>query len=298
MGYSSAMFKECLLANVKCSKPGNTKKVGEESGDWKRTSKKLLDCPEYTTICAIETETRKWFKVRAVPGEFFKEGCYLLNKSYIEESKNFCNAQREKLANAVSNLLAVYELRIDEAKANLEPLGLFDLGDYPAPAAWNSKCRIKTSYTEISVPDELQAIDPELYAQQVAEADAEWKRAIEDVRLALLTSMGDTVSKLCKRLEPDAGTGTAKSIKTSTFNQLDEFLTHFEKRDCTNSAELAQLVKKAREVLGNVDAEKIRTEVKFSDGVKKAFDELNTEIVKATEEQAVRLISFDLDEAA
>lgn len=304
MAYTTAMFKDCVLVSVKCPCPGNSRKFengdGAENKDWLKHQKQLLASPEYESIRAIQAATRQWFRTRAVPGEFFREGCYLLNKDFVQSAKEYVDNQRVALQGAVDGLLDVYDVRKTEAKDRFDAIAaekgepsLYDEADYPTPAQWQSAVRIKVQYTEFGTPESLEAIDPELYAEQRAEADAEWKKAIEDVRLALRGSLAEIIGKLVGRLEPDAQTGTAKSIKTNTFNKLAEFISFFEKRDVTNDQQCKALVDKARQVLADVDCEKIRTNAEFSASVQQSFSKLHAEVVEATEAQASRAIEFD-----
>ena len=104
-----------------------------------------------------------------------------------------------------------------------------------------------------------------------------------EIQQVLRTAMAELVKHMRDRLK-DGPEGKPLRFKETTVSNLVDFLGTFEFRNVTDDAELKVLVDKAREMLGGVSADDLRTtvdvRVKIQQGMADLAAELDTMIVK------------------
>lgn len=296
MAYSSEIFKDAQLVSIECNMPGNRRKLDDDEyeteadKEFTDAAKKLFVSSELQKIPALYSSLKRALKDVAIPAKMFRRGCYMIKNDLVPEVQEMIMEYRVKLADALDGFLEVYDERLAEAKVKTK--GLFKADQYPSKERFRRRVRIHASYLVIGVPDSLKAIDPKLYAEQTEQLDQEWKKAGEEVRLALRQSMLGLVAHLRDRLTDDED-GEKKQIKQSGFDKLEKFLKYFNDRDITNDAEMKVIVKKARELLANTDIEKLRDDATFRAGIKDSFAEVADKLDAMVKSQASRVIKFD-----
>lgn len=300
MQHDNTYFQGGMLVSLSFSKPGNSRKVEiedltaqgaevEADRDWVRFRKSLLESTELGKVTGCYLAMKSFIVQRSAPAKFFRAGCYLVKTDAVGEiTERFSQAQQE-LAEAVEKFLVVYPERKAEAK---EKLGtLYNESDYPTADQFRAAVRMRLQVIEMNVPQALKAIDPVAYKAQLAQADADWKKALEEVRLALRQGMLELVSHLADRLAPDAD-GDKKVIRQSSFSKLESFLDHFATRDITKDGEMASIVSQARSLLSKVDVEAVRDSAGLRSAVCREFEGVKKQLSGMVEQQRGRLIEL------
>jgi hypothetical protein len=286
-----AVFKDAVLVSIECKMPGSTRQCEDDQYQVAadktllKLRKTLLDCDEWKAIRSTFSEIRWWLKGRKVPGTFFRPGCFLLKKTLLPELEIMFSSAQQNLASRVDALVNVYEMRKQEAISRLDKLG--NDADYPSVAQLRRAISVKMTTVELDIPDN---IDPAVAEQQMAQANAEWQQAVEEIRLALRQSMLELVDHLSNRLETGED---KKTVSARSFEQLEKFLIYFSHRDVTNDAEMAEMVKQATEILANVDIDQLRVDDSFRSKLKGQFDGIKTTLDGMVKDQTTRLIELE-----
>lgn len=81
-------------------------------------SKRLIESAEYKTVTRYLYDVKQWVISRSVPS-FFREGCYLLRLSSVEEVERYLADAQPILEDHITALCAAYPGQIEEARSKL-----------------------------------------------------------------------------------------------------------------------------------------------------------------------------------
>ena len=122
-----------------------------------------------------------------------------------------------------------------------------------------------------------------------------WTDALEECRTLLRATMHSLVGHIGERLTPKED-GKQKSFHGSMLTKLDSFMTTFADRNIANDDELADLVKKAKNVMHGIDAEVLRKEEGVREVFKEQMDGLKNELDTMVIDKPTRAFSADTEE--
>lgn len=288
------IFKDAVLVSLERCAPSNRRKIATDEvtvdavDPAKLSFGKPLFLPRHWKPIRHELGSIKAFLMaRSTPGYYFRPGCYPVKKVLLPAVMTAFEASRARLSSLVEEFVSNYETYKDEARSEI--LGsLYDEADYPSVDDFRRAVRVRLTIIEIGVPDD---IDPAVRQAQVAQAEAEWRSSIEDIRMALRAGMSELVGHLCDRLQPSED-GTSKVLRQSSVDKLQEFLEFFEHRDLTNDAGMQVLVGQARQAMLGVDVDRLRSDSVYRGEILGNLQGVRVAVDGMVEEQRTRLIDF------
>lgn len=220
-----------------------------------RASKRLLASNELKVVSRFDGQVRDYIASRALPS-MIKGGFWLVPIELLEQ----LDAKLEEFALArqplVETFVQAYPELMKDAEEKLR--GVFNESDYLSEEDVRKQFAFSWRYVTFGVPEQLEAIKEAVYKREQEKAAEHWEQATEEVQNLLRAAMADLVEHMVERLAPGAD-GKPKVFKSSTVDNIVDFVKTFDARNVTGDAELKQLVDKARSLMAGVDAEAIRT---------------------------------------
>ena len=181
----------------------------------------------------------------------------------------------------VEVFLAAYPALCKDAATRLR--SLHNPADYPPLEYVAQQFTLIWQYISFGVPDQLREISTKIWHDEREKAAEMMAEAGREIQQVLRTAMAELVKHMRDRLK-DSPEGKPLRFKETTVSNLVDFLGTFDFRNVTDDAELKALVDKAREMLGGVSADDLRTtvgvRVKIQQGMADLAAELDTMIVK------------------
>lgn len=305
-GGASEIEKNAIILSVTIGKPGTRRKVkGSQVSDRQsggdtpvevdadaslvHVSKDILDCPEYEKIQKIDGKFKAFLRARCSPS-FFKSSMYLLPFRFIDEVDQGIVDYLAERKPAIEEFIAVYPKRVEESPERLR--GLFELSDYPPQESMKAAFYVATRYLTLSTPTSLRGLRRDIFEREKNKAEKFWKEATVEVQNALRESMAKLVSHIVERLT-ESGDGKKKKFYDSNVEKLEEFFESFEKRNIAGDAEMTELVKRAKAVIGGVSPEKIRTDMGVRETVRAGFEKVKTSLDAMITDRPSRRIVFE-----
>ena len=257
----------------------------EADKDMIDANKTLLKSREYDEIRKYLVSVKDWVKMRSVPS-FFRDGCYLVRVSVVEEIEKYLRTQEVMLRGYVDAFAEVYEEKVEEARDKLK--GQFNPGDYPPVAVVKKMFGWDYSWVRFDIPDDLPK---EIREREIAKATNMWEEAAESITEALRESFRGLITHAVEKLQPTED-GRPKIFRDTLVTNIKDFLETFQSRNVVNDDELANLVAKARAVIEGVDkAQVLRDNVQMREEVRQGFASIEAELTAMPE---VRRRKFDL----
>lgn len=250
-------------------------------------SKMLLDSPELRAVRKHDGKIRKYVYDKCLPYEI---GIHLLPNELVvgvEEQLQAFAAERETL---ISKFLAAYPAQIEAAGKRL--LVLFNQADYKGLTQVRDAFTFDWQYLSFGTPGKLKDISPALFAAEQEKAARKWKEASDTIEQVLRAQMKALVEKLQEKLAP-SGDGKPKAFRKESIVNLREFIAEFDIRNVTSDTELKVLVERAKGILGNVDANDIRSNEKLRAELAESFTAITSELKDIVVEGNSRAIMFE-----
>lgn len=232
---------------------------------------------DFKAIGQHRAKFKRWLQMSiALESTFLRSGQFLIPLSKSDEVwqkwKEF-KADDEFL---VGKFVEKYE---DIAAASTPQLGeLSDRGELPTRADVERSFRVYARYITLNVPAALEDRNRELYAELAARSEAEWAEMKDEIRDGLRAGFIGLIEKATNRLGVDPATGKPRIFRDSMVTQLTDFLETFEARNLTNDGELAELAKKARDLISGRSADEIRKQGALRESLAKGFEEIKAKM--------------------
>jgi len=247
-----------------------------------RVSKQLLDSPELEAIKQADTKMRTWLYNACLPYDL---GVQLLPKKSIESARAKMAEFRAERAELVENFVAAYPGLLEKAAAQLG--SLFNAADYPTIEQVRAKFFFGWNIVTFEVPDSLKEISEQVFQEEKAKQEANFKAAADEITALMRQTMFDLVSHLETRLTP-GDDGKQKILKESAVANLQKFLESFDIKNVTNDAELAAVVSKARELVDGTSAATLRSSDAFREKIRAGMASVKDQLSGMVEEKAGR----------
>jgi vacuolar-type H+-ATPase subunit H len=283
-----------VLLVVEFRKLGNSRKVNmatvqvNADKSMLHMNKNLFASPEYDAIKTHDGKTRQWLYSRALPS-LFKEGVFRVPNVMVVDVDNYLAMRARERAELVDSFKRSYAMRVKEAKERLN--GLFRERDYYTADEAASKFGLTWSYVTFDTPDALKNLKAGLFEREREKIVKMVEEANEEIRSVLRLQLSELVKRMITQLTPKSD-GKRKKIYDSLTGNVDDFLSTFDARNIADDDELQALVKKARGVLHNVDADDLRNEDFVRITVKDGFDKINKQLDEMIVTKPARRFDF------
>jgi len=249
----------------------------------------LLDSKELKDIKTLDGEIRQYLYRLALPS-LFRSGIYMVPIELVEtvdgKLQEF-KAERERLTGV---LVEAYPRLKDEAEERLR--STFNEQDYPDAERLREQFSLSWRYISFDTPEKLRGINPAIFAREREKAEQAWEDATTEIRDLLRQSFAELVGHMAERLKP-TDDGKRKVFKNTLVSNLSEFLATFDLRNVTDDAELKRLVDRAKQLLGNVNAQDLRDNEGLRDSMARSMTDIKGSLDTMLETKPSRAISFD-----
>lgn len=283
-GAGPDLAQKTVCIKVSLGRLGNTRTVSNSQVEVDtdksliRVSKHLLDSPELRTIANFDGEVRRYLYDTCLPFEAGVHLCpFALLESVEDKLRDFAT-RRDAL---VDTFLTSYPSLCQSAAARLR--SLYNPADYPPRDYVQQQFSFTWRYRSFAVPEQLREISTKIWHDEREKAATMMAEAGREIQQVLRTAMAELVKHMRDRLK-DGPDGKPLRFKESTVSNLVDFLGTFDFRNVTDDAELRTLVERARELLGGVSAEDLRStadvRARVQNGMADLAAELDTIIVK------------------
>lgn len=258
-----------------------------------RATKKLLQCEEFDACNKVANKARATVARMAVPAPFIGGGFSLVKVAHYPAVVEALTAVRDELRIAVEKLVAVWPERVAASMVELARNGIpIEPSEYPSAEKVAMGFSVSFSPLQFSVPEALDRIDSDAFAEAKREAETRWNSAMEEAEKALATELRSMLTRAAERLSPGED-GERKIFRDSLVDNLREFLAEAPFRNVSNSGELADACEELKKLLGNETAESLRVSEGMRDivrdGVEKIGRKLEDNIINRPERKVIFL---------
>ncbi|MAT14400.1 MAG: hypothetical protein CMJ46_03930 [Planctomyces sp.] len=231
--------------------------------DFFSARKKLIDTrhPAYRKVTSIRNRIVSLWKGMTVP--YPDPGLRLIRRTQIELFETAFHQLQQELEEAVQQL----EREFEELKGNArERLGeLFNETDYPD--SLDHLFGIDVEYPNVSPPNYLQQINPELYEEQCRRIEARFDEALELAEESFLQEFQQLIAHLSERLSGESD-GRPKVFRDSALTNLTEFLQRFRQLNIRSNAQLDELVEEVHQLTRGVAPDRLRQDRAVRDTIR------------------------------
>lgn len=200
---------------------GVIERLGKNS-DWIKGRKYLINPELLGPIKTAVQQARKTIQKYALP--FPITSIYLVPKESLVVIDEALQAFYERFWEKVEHFNDVYGEAVDEARDFLGDL--YNQTDYPEDV--RKKFKFEWRFLTLSIPEQTSVLSPEVYEREKEKFLTMMEETRELASITLADEMGKIVSTLTERLNDS---DTPRTLNSSMFNKLNEFLDGFEKRN-------------------------------------------------------------------
>ena len=247
MEYESVFQKACLIqlstsvwTPTKMLDHSVMERIGKNS-DWLRGRKYLINPELLGPLNTTSHQARSLVQKLSVP--FPITGIYLIPK----ESLTYVDSRLEEHRQAFIEKVNAFETEYDHARheAKLALGSLFDEGDYPLHIG--GRFKFNWRFLTIDLPGKSTILSPEIYEREKQKFTDMMEEARDLASFTLINEFREIIDALVERLN-----GTAKAIKSTTFNKLREFIDSLETKNLFSDTLVKEFADEAREALKGV----------------------------------------------
>lgn len=235
--------------------------------DFVKASKKLFDNkrPEFRAVNRVKNSIRHYWQSVTLP--YVESGVRLLKRSSVAEFSARLEAYAAELAEAVTELDNVYSELLDEAQRRLG--SLYNPADYPA--SLREAFSVSSDFPNLSAPDYLAQLSPELYQRERERVTARFTESVELAEQAFAAELLACVERITATLSGEVD-GKPKIFRDSLVDNVNEFFERFRHLNIGSSAELESVVNQAQQALAGVTPLALRSSVHVRDMVRERMN--------------------------
>lgn len=175
---------------------------------------------------------------------------------------------------------------IDTARNRLK--GLFDINDYPASFA--EEYDITWEFLSAEPPAYLKVVAPELYRQQEEVIKTKFAEALFLMQQEVTKVIQETTAHLIDVLK-GLKDGTQKRFYKSYVTSITDVVERFKQFDLGSHAKLTEAVDRLSGIVGTIDPDKLKEDVRLQDTVAKQLAELQPALEALTVDMPTRVVT-------
>ena len=255
------MFEKGCLVQLSAAVWGATRKVNTErlsnnevSEKWLSASKKLVDPDSLKPVSKVVNAARSYLAGMTLP--FPLQGMAFIPKEMISKVDEKLESYKDEFNGEVESFLGSYDNLREVAMLNLGDL--FNEFDYPPDV--KAKFGFVWRFVILDVPNGSHGIlAPEVYERE----KVKFVRTMEEARELAVQSLREEFSGMVQRITERFTKGhdvKPKIFKCGTVENFYEFFETFKERNIFKDEQLAELVERARAILGGRTADSIRSD--------------------------------------
>ena len=244
------------------------------SHEWFTATKKLVDPDSLKPINSVVNSARSYLSGVSLP--FPIQGMVFVPKEMISRVDGKLEEFKGEFNSTVEGFLGEYDQLREVASVQLGEL--FNEMDYPVDV--KGKFAFMWRFLILEVPNGKTGIlAPEVYERE----KHKFIQTMEEARELAIQSLRENFAGMISRITERFSNGDAskpKIFKNGTVNNFYEFFETFKERNIFRDDQLAELVERAKAILGGQSAEFIRSSDQLKDHIRAGM----TEVEKAMAE--------------
>jgi len=274
------LFEKGCLVQLSVSQWGATRKIDKSklasmvsASEWLNATKKLVDPEALKPICKLANAARSHLSSISLP--FPLQGFLFVPKEMISRVDGKMNEFKAEFNEAVEAFISDYDHLRETAMIYLGDL--FNEVDYPVNV--RQKFSFAWRFIILDVPNGNTGIlAPEVYERE----KEKFIQTMEEAREMAIQSLREEFASMLERVTdrfamgPD---GKPKIFKNTAVQGFYDFFETFKERNIFRDEELAQLVTRAREVLGDASPDDVRSDESLRERIRSGMGEV--EVVMA-----------------
>jgi len=269
------IFEKGCLAQLSASVWRAARKIKPEqlsemaaSHEWLSATKKLVDPDALKPINKVVNMTRSYLTGVSLP--FPLQGMVFIPKEMISRVDAKLELYKSDFNKTVEEFLGNYEQLREVAMVYLGEL--FNELDYPVDV--RSKFSISWRFVILDVPNGNTGIlAPEVYEREKEKFIQTMEEARELAIQSLREEFGGMIDRITERFTNGNGS-KQKIFKNGTVNNFYEFFETFKERNIFKDDQLAELVERAKSILGGQSAESIRSNDQVKEQIKAGMEDV------------------------
>jgi len=271
------LFEKGCLVQVSSSVWRATRKIdpgllpeAPASPEWLSATKKLIDPQALKPINEVVNSARTYLAGVSLP--FPLPGMVFVPREMIGRVDERLQSFKAGFGGAVDNFVADYQRLRELAQVHLGEL--FNELDYPVDIT--RKFDFAWRFIILDVPNgKTGVLAPEVYEREKEKFIQTMEEAREMAVASLREEFGSLVKRLTERFTtgPD---GKPKVFKNTTVDSFHAFFETFKERNIFRDQELAELVDRARAILGGTSPDSLRSDARLKDRVRSGMAEVET----------------------
>jgi hypothetical protein len=244
------------------------------NSEWLRGRKHLISPETLNPIRAVISRARKDMERESLP--FPVIGLTLAPKEQLSRIEECLEKHRDDYWHEVAKFEDQYEDARETARRNLGEL--FSDADYPVNI--RSRFGFEWRYFVLDVPGKASILTPEIYEREKAKFMAMMEETRDLAMAALRQEFSDHVSHIVERLTRSED-GSPKVFKNCMIQKIQGYLSVFDARNLFGDEHLAELVERAKAIIGGVTPESIRENVWLKNGIAEGMGKIKQAIDQA-----------------
>ena len=218
--------------------------------------KKLIDTRHvaYRACTTIRNAATAYWRDNSLP--YPEPGLRLMRQDRVEAFATKMEGFRADLAEKVAELGGVYAELRDDARRRLGDL--FSSADYPGDLS--GMFSLTWDFPNVTPPDYLQQLNPELYEQEQRRIAARFDEAVRLAEESFTADLQRVVANLVDCVTRTDDNGKPKIFRDSAVGNLREFFDRFQVLNIHSSAELDRLVETAQDAVRGISPQSLRND--------------------------------------
>lgn len=270
-------------ASVRLPKEVAAKISNKKQEDWYRATKNLIDRSHLSDIYSHITSARQLVYSLSTP--FPIEGIHFIATENTEKLNEGLLEINAKLLQSVDEFTKDYPKYIKEAKAILEPDGLFNKADYPEDV--KKLFSIHWRFFDLAIPAQLSEELQEQEREQFNNIMEQTKNlGIHALRKAFMDIVSDLHDTLSGKLD-----GEKKRMNQGKLDKIAEFLESFKIKNVFNDKELEKIIEEAQEMTIGLDHKSLNKDAELAEALSEEMGKIK-ETLDGMVETYERKISF------
>ncbi len=196
--------------------------------------------------------------------------------------------QKETFKEMVDAFVATYDLAREEAKRHLAEL--FNEADYPLDI--RNKFKFEWRFLALDIPGKGVVLSPEIFEREKKKFEDMMSEARELAAVALREEFAEIVNGLVEKLSNNGG--QPKTIKSSMFNKLHEFVSDLATRNIFDDEKLMELAHIARDTISGISPYGLNYNAQMKERIKTSMTTLKQAIDDSLEDLPKRKIRLSL----
>ncbi len=203
-------------------------------------------------------------------------GLTLVPKEQLTRIEEILDTHRTDYWSEVAKFEDQYEEARETARKNLGEL--FSEMDYPVNI--RSRFGFDWQYFVLDVPGKAGILTPEIYEREKAKFHAMMEETRELAMAALRQEFTDHVNHIVERLTRSED-GKPKTFRNCMIEKIQAYLSGFDARNLFGDEQLAEMVSKAKAIIGGVSSESIRENIWLKNSIAEGMGRIKQTIDQA-----------------